>query len=122
MFIFYSLLFCQQKSERTDATDDATAGKSSSFGIYSIIATVIIAIVSWFVYQGYLETRVNSTLAESKVALATSHAFPERYWGSFRPGVYFGIKTRGNILLYNNSYPHLKISLANKNKSLILDC
>nr|SVE69679.1 EOG090X02G1 [Eubosmina coregoni] len=83
-----------KKSERTDATDDATAGKSSSFGIYSIIATVIIAIVSWFVYQGYLETRVNSPLAESKVALATSHAFPERYWGSFRPGVYFGIKTR----------------------------
>ena len=60
----------------------------------AVFGVVAIGIVSWFVYQGYLETRVNSPLAESKVTIPISPDFPERYWGSYRPGVYFGMKTR----------------------------
>lgn len=61
---------------------------------YPILSAIAISIVSWFAYQGYLETRVNSPLSEEKVVLGSTHQFPERYWGSFRPGTYFGLKTR----------------------------
>lgn len=62
--------------------------------LYTGFGVVAISVVSWFVYQGYLETRVKSPLTENKVAFPSSHDFPERYWGSFRPGVYFGMKSR----------------------------
>nr|SVE77481.1 EOG090X02G1 [Daphnia lumholtzi]SVE78111.1 EOG090X02G1 [Daphnia lumholtzi] len=62
--------------------------------LYTGFGVIAISVVSWFVYQGYLETRVNSPLTENKVAFPSSHDFPERYWGSFRPGVYFGMKSR----------------------------
>nr|SVE75633.1 EOG090X02G1 [Daphnia hispanica] len=68
--------------------------KKHNGSLYTGFGVVAISVVSWFVYQGYLETRVNSPLTESKVAFPSSHDFPERYWGSFRPGVYFGMKSR----------------------------
>jgi len=60
--------------------------------MYSSLGIVAVAVVSWFAYQGYLETRVNSPLAAPKVALPSE--YDDRYWGSYRPGVYFGLKTR----------------------------
>lgn len=69
-------------------------------GTYSTIGVVALAVVAWFVYQGYLETRINTPLGERKVVISPNHDFPERYWGSYRPGVYFGMKTRepGSLL------------------------
>ncbi|XP_045540902.1 mannosyl-oligosaccharide glucosidase [Papilio machaon] len=43
---------------------------------------------------GYLETRVNTPLDEEKAVLETGLSVPERYWGTYRPGVYFGFKSR----------------------------
>ncbi|XP_026499522.2 mannosyl-oligosaccharide glucosidase [Vanessa tameamea] len=43
---------------------------------------------------GYLETRVNTPLDEEKAVQQSGLAVPERYWGTYRPGVYFGIKSR----------------------------
>ncbi|KAK4002984.1 hypothetical protein OUZ56_004773 [Daphnia magna] len=68
--------------------------KQHNGSLYTGVGVIAISVVSWFVYQGYLETRVNSPLTENKVAFPSSHDFPERYWGSFRPGVYFGMKSR----------------------------
>lgn len=69
-------------------------------GMYSAFGVVALGVVAWFVYQGYLETRVNTPLGERKVTIPFSHDYPERYWGSYRPGVYFGMKTRepGSLL------------------------
>ena len=36
---------------------------------YSVHSAIAISIVSWFAYQGYLETRVISPLSEEKVLL-----------------------------------------------------
>ena len=57
-------------------------------GLVSLIA------VGYFVYQGYLETRVNTPLDYPKVVRQSGLDVPERFWGSYRPGVYFGMKTR----------------------------
>lgn len=84
----------EHSSHSKSGVSKTSGGKFSIGSVYSSFGVVAIGVVSWFVYQGYLETRVNSPLVESKVVFPTSHDFPERYWGSFRPGVYFGMKTR----------------------------
>lgn len=45
-------------------------------------------------YNGYLQTRVNTPFDKHKVVGRSGLAVPDRYWGSYRPGVYFGMKTR----------------------------
>ncbi len=85
----------EHSSHGKNGASSKTVSEKHTFGsLYSAFGVIAIGVVSWFVYQGYLETRVNSPLPESKVAFPTSHDFPERYWGSFRPGVYFGMKSR----------------------------
>uniref|UniRef100_A0A0K8TMY1 Mannosyl-oligosaccharide glucosidase n=1 Tax=Tabanus bromius TaxID=304241 RepID=A0A0K8TMY1_TABBR len=51
-------------------------------------------IASYFGYIGYLETRVNTPFDNQKMVQRTGLNDPERYWGSYRPGTYFGLKTR----------------------------
>ncbi|RLU22685.1 hypothetical protein DMN91_004963 [Ooceraea biroi] len=58
-----------------------------------MISLVFIAIAVWFGFKGYLETRVN-TPYDGKKLVALSLDAPDRYWGTYRPGVYFGLKTR----------------------------
>ena len=46
---------------------------------------------------GFLETRLNTPFFAPKVTVHTglsSPAVASRFWGSYRPGVYFGMKTR----------------------------
>lgn len=45
-------------------------------------------------YKGYLETRINTPFDKVKIVQKTGLAVPDRYWGSYRPNVYFGMKTR----------------------------
>lgn len=45
-------------------------------------------------YKGYLETRINTPFDKIKVVQKTGLAVPDRYWGSYRPNLYFGMKTR----------------------------
>lgn len=85
----------EHSSSRRNGSSNEHNNKPSIRSSYSwILCAVLIGGVSWFSYQGYLETRVNSPLDENKVIFPVSPDFPERYWGSFRPGVYFGMKTR----------------------------
>ncbi|KAH8387856.1 hypothetical protein KR093_009903 [Drosophila rubida] len=61
----------------------------------TLIGCVCLAIASYFGYLGYLETRVNTPYDNQKMALPTDHRDdPERYWGTYRPQTYFGLKTR----------------------------
>ena len=53
-----------------------------SFGCLTLIST------------GYLETRLNAQLHLPSAVEKSGIDVPERFWGSYRPGVYFGLKTR----------------------------
>lgn len=56
-------------------------------------ALVVIAVI-YFLYVGYVETRINTPIAVPKVVAKSGLEVPERYWGTYRPGVYFGTRTR----------------------------
>lgn len=56
--------------------------------------SLCLATACYFGYQGYLETRVNTPFDEQKMVQRGGLADPEMYWGSYRPGTYFGMKTR----------------------------
>ncbi|CAB3231882.1 unnamed protein product [Arctia plantaginis] len=43
---------------------------------------------------GYLETRVNTPFDDDKVVQQNGLQVPDRYWGTYRPGVYLGLKSR----------------------------
>merc|ERR1719312_1963534 len=62
--------------------------------MYLMAGIVSLVAVGYFVYQGYLETRVNTALDAAKVVKESGLDVPDRFWGSYRPGVYFGMKTR----------------------------
>ena len=62
--------------------------------MYLMAGLVSLIAVGYFCYQGYLETRVNTPLDYPKVVRQSGLDVPDRFWGSYRPGVYFGMKTR----------------------------
>jgi len=62
--------------------------------MYLSAGAVAVVAVAYFVWQGYLETRVNTALDYPKVVRESGLDVPDRFWGSYRPGVYFGMKTR----------------------------
>eukprot|EP00088_Acartia_fossae_P000134 TRINITY_DN10040_c0_g3_i1.p1 TRINITY_DN10040_c0_g3~~TRINITY_DN10040_c0_g3_i1.p1 ORF type:complete len:826 (-),score=128.87 TRINITY_DN10040_c0_g3_i1:376-2853(-) len=66
----------------------------SSGKLYLFAGLGCIIGVLYFVYQGYLETRVNTPLNYPRAVREHGLDIPERYWGSYRPGLYFGMKTR----------------------------
>ncbi len=49
---------------------------------------------------GYLETRLNTQLNLPPAVMKSGLLVPDRFWGSYRPGMYFGMKTRspGDLL------------------------
>ena len=65
--------------------------KESGGKIYFSAGLVAVVAVAYFVWQGYLETRVNTALDYPKVVRESGLDVPDRFWGSYRPGVYFGI-------------------------------
>lgn len=60
----------------------------------TIVTLIILVIAVYFGTLGYLETRVNTPFNNEKVVISSGLSVPDRYWGSYRPGVYFGLKTR----------------------------
>ncbi|XP_052745873.1 mannosyl-oligosaccharide glucosidase isoform X2 [Bicyclus anynana] len=71
---------------------------SRTFHLLSIwktfVGVVCFMIAVYISTLGYLETRVNTPLGEEKVVIDAGLAVPDMYWGSYRPGVYFGMKSR----------------------------
>jgi len=46
------------------------------------------------IISGYLETRINTPLNVPKAVSKTGLESPSLFWGTYRPGLYFGLKTR----------------------------
>lgn len=100
------------KPNKTSAKPTAAAGGIAGWhlhvfkmtGWHVLLGCVCLAVASYFGYRGYLETRVNTPYDERRVvqprAFGTSNAESDadaagdRFWGSYRPGTYFGLKTR----------------------------
>jgi len=76
-------------SKKRSKREDEGGGK-----MYLMAGLVSLVAVGYFVYQGYLETRVNTALDAAKVVKESGLDVPDRFWGSYRPGVYFGMKSR----------------------------
>ncbi|CAH2062453.1 unnamed protein product, partial [Iphiclides podalirius] len=72
----------------TSRSYKASSVSKTGVGLICLFVAVYIGIL------GYLETRVNTPFDDEKVVQKTGLAVPEMYWGSYRPGVYFGLKTR----------------------------
>ncbi|KAB7504405.1 hypothetical protein Anas_11530, partial [Armadillidium nasatum] len=60
----------------------------------SIGLSCIVGVVAFFLYYGFLETRINTPLSYPKVIVTTGLEDPSRYWGTYRPGLYFGTSVR----------------------------
>lgn len=58
------------------------------------ITAVCLIIAAVIGFKGYLETRVNTKFDNEKMVEKTGLSVPHMYWGSYRPGLYFGMKTR----------------------------
>ena len=71
-------------------------GKSAPLGIKLIAGLgVVVAcfVVMWLYYQQMLANRVNTPLDVPRVIASDEGSVqqdPERFWGTYRPGVYFG--------------------------------
>lgn len=69
-----------------------------SFKIHSfwktLVGFVCLIIAVYIGALGYLETRVNTPFDDEKIVQETGLAVPDRFWGTYRPGVYFGFKNR----------------------------
>ncbi|XP_064602223.1 mannosyl-oligosaccharide glucosidase-like isoform X2 [Liolophura sinensis] len=63
----------------------------------AILFIAALAVPGIYLYQRYLEDRVKTPLDSPKMLAPNSSSAvmcPDRYWGSYRPHMYFGMKTR----------------------------
>ncbi|CAG4959165.1 unnamed protein product [Colias eurytheme] len=60
----------------------------------TVVGVTCLIVAVYIGTLGYLETRVNTPFDGEKAVQDTGLDVPERYWGSYRPGVYFGLKSR----------------------------
>lgn len=82
----------------SSSSNESTEKTPAKFNILrywkAIAGWTILAIAIAIGYEGYLETRVNTPFDDKKMVVRTGLEVPERFWGTYRPGVYFGLKTR----------------------------
>ncbi|XP_034838193.1 mannosyl-oligosaccharide glucosidase [Maniola hyperantus] len=92
-------LTTQQKHGNNNESSSSSGSSESSFASRTFhvlwgVGVVCFIIAVYVGTLGYFETRVNTPLDEEKAVKKSGLAVPERYWGSYRPGVYFGLKSR----------------------------
>uniref|UniRef100_A0A1B6DLQ2 Mannosyl-oligosaccharide glucosidase n=1 Tax=Clastoptera arizonana TaxID=38151 RepID=A0A1B6DLQ2_9HEMI len=75
-------------------TEDLVNTNKIKRSVQSLLTVVILSVATYICYKGYLETRVNTPFDDKKVVQNSGLSVPDRYWGSYRPGNYFGLKTR----------------------------
>lgn len=89
-----------EKSTNSSSSNGSSTAKAKteSFGILiywkQIVGCICLIVAATVGYRGYLETRVNTPFDDKKIVTSTGLGRPSLYWGSYRPGVYFGLKTR----------------------------
>ncbi|KAJ8705748.1 hypothetical protein PYW08_012794 [Mythimna loreyi] len=90
------------KTDKIDTSSSSGSSESSignkTFKFLSVwktgVGVVCFLIAVYISTLGYLETRVNTPFDDDKVVKETGLQIPERYWGTYRPGVYLGLKSR----------------------------
>ncbi|CAH1118742.1 unnamed protein product [Phaedon cochleariae] len=83
-------------SSNGSSTFNGKPGKKANLFSYwkHFIVGTVLSIAVCFGYMGYLETRVNTPLDDKKVVTKSGLDVPDLFWGTYRPGTYFGLKTR----------------------------
>lgn len=82
-------------SSNGSATSSPAKNKAVIFTYWKeAVGFICLVIAATVGYQGYLETRVNTPYDDKKVVIHSGLDVPETFWGSYRPGTYFGLKTR----------------------------
>ncbi|XP_052754683.1 mannosyl-oligosaccharide glucosidase [Galleria mellonella] len=92
----------QKHGNNNDTSSSSGSSESSitkkTFKILSLWKTIVgftcFMIAVYVGTLGYLETRVNTPFDDEKVVSDSGLSVPERYWGTYRPGVYMGMKSR----------------------------
>ncbi|XP_046386309.1 mannosyl-oligosaccharide glucosidase [Ischnura elegans] len=77
--------------ENNEPQPDEKNGYSKLFYLTAVVG---LSVAAYACYLGYCETRVNTPFNDRKVVQISGLDDPETYWGTYRPGVYFGMKTR----------------------------
>ncbi|KAB7495065.1 hypothetical protein Anas_08280 [Armadillidium nasatum] len=77
---------------KLDIVDVPEAKKQQWTILRSIGLSCIVGVVAFFLYYGFLETRINTPLSYPKVVVTTGLEDPSRYWGTYRPGLIFWYK------------------------------
>lgn len=62
--------------------------------LFTTLITILITGLVYVLYIKWLETRVSTPHGAPKAVFQERRQVDGRYWGSYRPGVYFGMKTR----------------------------
>ncbi|XP_026480750.1 mannosyl-oligosaccharide glucosidase isoform X1 [Ctenocephalides felis] len=65
----------------------------------TLVGCICLLVALGFGYMGYLETRVNTPFDDQKMVPPPDRQDMQRFWGSYRPGAYFGLKTRDPLSL-----------------------
>ncbi|XP_044262589.1 mannosyl-oligosaccharide glucosidase [Tribolium madens] len=87
-------------SNGSNSTNNRSSKSSSLLSYWKqIIGCIVLGIAVSLGYMGYLETRVNTPFDDKKMVVRSGLEVPEQYWGSYRPGLYFGLKTRDPMSL-----------------------
>lgn len=81
-------LIKKPKKQSSTTTSRAVFAVKFLVGLCTCLGTL------YYVRQGYLETRVHSPLQLPRAVESSGLQVPDMFWGSYRPGVYFGLKTR----------------------------
>lgn len=71
------------------------AHQGANWSKHVIIASIVMGLAAYAIYVSYtkwMEGRVRSPLNAPKAVWREQWEITDRYWGSYRPGVYFGLK------------------------------
>ncbi|CAB3367365.1 Hypothetical predicted protein [Cloeon dipterum] len=74
--------------------EDNEPRKSRMSWLWTIVMLLLLSVAAHLTYTGYLETRVTTRFDNNKMVTKSGLEVPQRYWGSYRTGVYFGMATR----------------------------
>uniref|UniRef100_A0A0C9R244 Mannosyl-oligosaccharide glucosidase n=1 Tax=Fopius arisanus TaxID=64838 RepID=A0A0C9R244_9HYME len=83
------------KNKHLNHAHQRKEAESSRMNLMNTLLTLTcMAVAAWFGYKGYLETRVNTPFDTEKLVSLNGLDTADRYWGTYRSNLYFGMKTR----------------------------
>ncbi|XP_045530624.1 mannosyl-oligosaccharide glucosidase [Pieris brassicae] len=84
--------------ETSGSSTSESQPRTRSYNYVSVwkttLGVICLSVAVYIGTLGYLETRVNTPFDGEKAVKESGLDVPDRFWGSYRPGVYFGLKSR----------------------------